>query len=98
MFLAQNQKWYKQGKKYMSAKDFSVWLNNEYIPDNPDKAWIKDAYSKAVKQSLKNAHTAYTRFFKVRLNFLNLRKRERMTLKCILLEIIKRIVYVNVIE
>ena len=64
MFLAQNQEWYKQGKKYMSAKDFSVWLNNEYIPDNPDKAWIKDAYSKAVKQSLENAHTAYTRFFK----------------------------------
>ena len=66
MFLAQNQEWYKQGKKYMSAKDFSVWLNNEYIPD---KAWIKDAYSKAVKQSLENAHTAYTRFFKGKSKF-----------------------------
>ena len=64
MFLAQNQEWYKQGKKYMSAKDFSVWLNNEYIPNNSDKAWIKDVYSKAVKQSLENAHTAYIRFFK----------------------------------
>lgn len=64
MFLAQNQEWYKQGKKYMSARDFSVWLNNEYIPNNSDKAWIKDVYSKAVKQSLENAHTAYTRFFK----------------------------------
>ena len=69
MFIVQNQKWYKQGKKYMSAKDFSVWLNNEYIPDNPDKAWIKDAYSKAVKQSLENAHTAYTRFFKGKTKF-----------------------------
>ena len=64
MFLAQNQEWHKQGKKYMSAKDFSVWLNNEYIPNNSDKAWIKDVYSKAVKQSLENAHTAYIRFFK----------------------------------
>ena len=63
MFLAQNQEWYKQGKKYMSAKDFSVWLNNEYIPDNPDKAWIKDAYSKAVKQSLENAQYSIYKIF-----------------------------------
>ena len=75
MFLAQNQKWYKQGKKYMSAKDFSVWLNNEYISDNPDKAWIKDAYSKAVKQSLENAHTAYTRFFKGKSKFPKFKKK-----------------------
>ena len=75
MFLAQNQEWYKQGKKYMSAKDFSVWLNNEYIPDNPDKAWIKDTYSKAVKQSLENAHTAYTRFFKGKAKFPKFKKK-----------------------
>lgn len=75
MFLAQNQEWYKQGKKYMSAKDFSVWLNNEYILDNPNKAWIKDAYSKAVKQSLENAHTAYTRFFKGETKFPKFKKK-----------------------
>ena len=75
MFLAQNQEWYKQGKKYMSAKDFSVWLNNEYISDNPDKAWIKDTYSKAVKQSLENAHTAYIRFFKGKSKFPKFKKK-----------------------
>lgn len=75
MFLAQNQEWYKQGKKYMSAKDFSVWLNNEYIPNNPDKVWIKDVYSKAVKQSLENAHTAYTRFFKGESKFPKFKKK-----------------------
>lgn len=75
MFLAQNQEWYKQGKKYMSARDFSVWLNNEYIPDNPDKVWIKDAYSKAVKQSLENAHTAYIRFFKGKTKFPKFKKK-----------------------
>lgn len=26
----------------MSGKSFSVWINNEYIPNNPDKQWIKD--------------------------------------------------------
>lgn len=75
MFLAQNQEWYKQGEKYMSAKNFSVWLNNEYIPNNPDKKWIKDAYSKAVKQSLENAHTAYTRFFKGESKFPKFKKK-----------------------
>ena len=25
----------------MSGKSFSVWLNNEYLPKNPDKLWIK---------------------------------------------------------
>ena len=75
MFLAQNQEWYKQGKKYMSAKDFSVWLNNKYIPNNPDKAWIKDVYSKAVKQSLENAHMAYIRFFKGESKFPKFKKK-----------------------
>lgn len=77
----------------MSAKDFSVWLNNEYIPDNPDKAWIKDVYSKAVKQSLENAHIQDSS--KVNPNFLNSRKKERMSLKCILSRIIKQTVYVK---
>ena len=75
MFLAQNQEWQKQDKKYMSAKSFSVWLNNEYIPNNPDKKWIKDAYSKAIKQSLENAHTAYTRFFKGKSEFPKFKKK-----------------------
>ena len=47
----------------MTGKGFSVWLNNEYIPNNPDKAWIKEAYSKAVKRSIEDGCTAFTRFF-----------------------------------
>ena len=75
MFLAQNQEWHEQGREYMPAKDFSVWLNNEYLSNNPDKIWIKDAYSKAVKQSLENAHTAYTRFFKGESKFPKFKKK-----------------------
>lgn len=77
LFLSENQKWYKQGLKYKSAKDFSVWLNNEYIPNNPDKIWIKEVYSKAVKQSLGNAHTAYTRFFNGDSDFPTYKKRDK---------------------
>lgn len=47
-YLAHNKELYEKGEKFMTGKSFSVWLNNEYIPDHPDKRWIKDVYSKAV--------------------------------------------------
>ena len=54
----------------MTGKSFSVWLNNEYIPNNPDKIWIKEAYSKAVKKSIEDGCTAFTRFFNIKALFL----------------------------
>ena len=48
----------------MTGKSFNVWLNREYIPNHPDKAWIKEVYSKAVKKSIENGCTAFIRFFK----------------------------------
>ena len=59
----------------MTGKSFSVWLNNEYIPNNPDKIWIKEAYSKAVKKSIENGSTAFTRFFKHQSDFPNFKKK-----------------------
>ncbi len=47
----------------MSGMTFSVWLNNEYLPANPDKAWIKEVSSKAVKKAIMNAEQAFRRFF-----------------------------------
>ena len=47
----------------MTGKSFSVWINNAYIPNNPDKAWIKEVYSKAVKKSIEDGYTAFKRFF-----------------------------------
>jgi len=47
----------------MYGADFSKWLNNEYIPQNPEKAWIKEVYAKAVKQSIMNGEKAFKRFF-----------------------------------
>ena len=47
-YLCHNKDLYDKGEKFMNGKSFSVWLNNEYIPDNPDKAWIKEVYSKDV--------------------------------------------------
>ena len=65
----------------MTGKRFSVWLNNEYIPDHPDKVWIRDAYSKAVKKSIEDGCTAFTRFFKHQSAFPNFKKKGRSDVK-----------------
>ena len=44
-YLAHNKELYDKGEKFMSGKSFSVWLNNEYLPQNPDKLWIKEVSS-----------------------------------------------------
>ena len=47
-YIDYNKALHDKGEKFMTGKSFSVWLNNEYIPDNPDKAWIKEVSSKAI--------------------------------------------------
>lgn len=81
MFIAENQARYKRGEKYISGMDFSKWLNNEYIPANPDKAWIKDVYAKAVKQSILNAHGAFQRFFRKQAGYPKFKKKSRQDAK-----------------
>lgn len=63
-YIAQNKERHERGEPFMTGKAFSVWMNNEYLPANPDKAWIKDVGSKAVKKSMENACVAYQRFLK----------------------------------
>ena len=65
----------------MTGKSFSVWLNNEYIPNNPDKIWMREAYSKAVKKSIEDGCTAFTRFFKHQSAFPNFKKKGKSDVK-----------------
>ena len=80
-YLAYNKERHDNGEKFMTGKSFSVWLNNEYIPNNPDKAWIKDVYSKAVKKSIEDGCTAFTRFFKHQSAFPNFKKKGKSDVK-----------------
>ena len=80
-YLAHNRNLHDQGEKFMTGKSFSVWLNNEYIPNHPDKAWIKEAYSKAVKKSIEDGCTAFTRFFKHQSDFPNFKKKGKSDVK-----------------
>ena len=65
----------------MTGKGFRVWLNNEYLPNNPDKAWIKEVYSKAVKRSIEDGCTAFTRFFKHQSDFPKFKKKGKSDVK-----------------
>ena len=61
-YLAHNKELYDHDEKFMSSNKFRVWLNNEYLPQHQEYSWIKEAYSKAVTQSVNNGQTAFTRF------------------------------------
>ena len=80
-YLAHNKELHDNGEKFMSGKSFSVWLNNEYLPQNPDKLWIKEVSSKSVKRSIENGCVAFTRFFKHQSAFPNFKKKEKSDVK-----------------
>ena len=80
-YLAHNKKLHEDGKKFMSSNKFRIWLNNEYLPQHPEYSWIKEAYSKAVTQSVNNGQTAYTRFFNHESAFPNFKKKGKSDVK-----------------
>lgn len=80
-YLGHNKALHDNGEKFMTGKDFSLWLNNEYIPDNPDKTWIRKVYSKAVKKSIEDGCTAFTRFFKHQSDFPKFKKKGKSDVK-----------------
>ena len=80
-YLAHNKKLHEDGKKFMSSNKFRIWLNNEYLPQHPEYSWIKEAYSKAVTQSVNNGQTAFTRFFNHESAFPNFKKKGKSDVK-----------------
>ena len=63
-YIKYNQEQYELGNKFVSAFDFSKYINNVYLPSNPDKKWIKDVSSKSVKQAMIYGEKAFKNFFK----------------------------------
>lgn len=80
-YLVHNKELHENGEKLMSAKSFSVWLNHEFLPDNPDKSWIREVSTKAVKQSMENADKAFRRFFKGQSKFPRFKKKSDQDVK-----------------
>ena len=63
-YIKYNKEQYELGNKFVSANDFSKYINNVYLPNNPDKKWIKDVSSKSVKQAMLYGEKAFKNFFK----------------------------------
>ena len=80
-YIAHNKELYNKGEKFMTAKSFSVWLNNEFLPNNPNYSWIKEVSSKSVKKSMENAYTAFNKFFKKQNKFPRFKKKNKSDVK-----------------
>lgn len=80
-YISNNKEIYEKEKKFISGMDFSRWLNNVYLKENPEYFWIKDVSSKSVKQSIMNADRAFKRFFKGQSKFPNFKKKGKSDVK-----------------
>ena len=70
-YLGKNIDLYESDKKFLSSYTFSKWLNNDFIPNNPDFIWIKEVSTKSVSKSIQNGEVAFKNFFSHKSNFLN---------------------------
>ena len=80
-YLAHNKELHESGQKFMSGRAFSVWLNNEYLPAHPEKAWLKESSSKSVKKAIEDADRAFRNFFEGRAGFPRFKRKHRSDAK-----------------
>ncbi len=80
-YVAHNIEMYKKEKIFVSGMDFSKWLNNVFLKENPNYLWIKEVSSKSVKQSIMNADKSFKRFFKNQSKFPKFKKKNKSDVK-----------------
>ena len=80
-YLAHNQEIYEYENRFVSAMEFSKWLNNNFIPNNSNFHWIKEVSSKSVKQSIVNSERAFKNFFKGKSRFPKFKKKAKSDVK-----------------
>ncbi len=80
-YLAYSKEVYEKEEKFVSGYDFSKWLNNEYLPQNPEFLWMQKVSSKSVKQSIMNADKAFRNFFEHRTGFPRWKKKRNSDVK-----------------
>lgn len=80
-YIAHNIEAYENGDSFISGISFSKWLNNEFIPNNPNMAWIKDVYAKSTKKAIMDADGAFRKFFKGEAGFPKFHKKKDQDIK-----------------
>lgn len=72
---------YEKEKRFVPGMEFSKWLNNEFIPNNPEFKWVKEVSSKSVKQSIMDADRAFKDFFQGKKHFPKFKKKSKSDVK-----------------
>lgn len=80
-YIAHNKELYENGEKFMTGRAFSVWLNNDYLPNNPDKMWIKEVSTKSTKKAMEDGYKAFANFFKNKSKFPRFKKKGKSDVK-----------------
>ena len=80
-FIAKNKVWYENGEQFMRGHAFNVWMNHEFLPNNPDYMWIKEVNTSAVKRSIDDADHAFQKFFKKKGGFPKFKKKSGSDVK-----------------
>lgn len=65
LFIEEN----KKSEKYVNNFKFSKWFNNEYLPKHEDMAWLKQAGSKTLRNTIDICHGAFQKAFKEKRGF-----------------------------
>lgn len=89
-YIAENKRTYDKSGKFLSAYDFSKYLNRDFIPNNQDYLWIKGVSSKSVFKSIMNAETAFKRFFNKLSGFPRFKKKHRSDVKMYFVKVNKK--------
>ena len=82
LYIAYNKQIYEKDNRFVTGFEFSKYINNVYLNENPDKKWIKDVSSKANKQSIMNAEKAFKRFFNKLSDFPKYKKKTSPVQSC----------------
>ena len=82
LFLQKNKELYEKNKdtdlpKYMDNFEFSKWLNNDFVKNNPEYSWIKEVSSKSIRHTIDNSNVAFRKFFKHESKFPRFKKRDK---------------------
>ena len=80
-YLAYNKETYEKEKRFVTANEFSKWLNNTFVPNNQEYHWIKEVSSKSVKQSIMNGEKSFKSFFKGQSRFPKFKKKNKSDVK-----------------
>lgn len=76
LFISKNKEWYENGQPFLRGHAFNVWMNHEFLRDNPDHMWIKEVNTSAVKRSIDDADHAYQQFLREKADIRNSRPKK----------------------